>query len=129
MLPLKTLLNLVDFDFVRLSRGTPSAHDIIPMPLNAGTCLFASICVFRLKALQVSVPSRQARPHSCERAHHQCFMSECAESMQCLSYSCLARVGVPEQLGAVFEGQQLAGLVRCAGGHHLPILGSQKATG
>ena len=56
-------------------------------------------------------------------------MSECAESMQCLSYSCLARVGVPEQLGAVFEGQQLAGLVRCAGGHHLPILGSQKATG
>ena len=30
-------------------------------------------------------------------------------------------MGVPEQLGAVFEGQQLAGLVRSAGGHHLPI--------
>ena len=89
MLPFKTLLNLQLVDFVRLSRGTPSAHDIIPMPLNAGTCLFASICVFRLKALQVSVPSRQARPHSCERAHHQCFMSECAESMQCLSHPCL----------------------------------------
>ena len=129
MLPLKTLLNLIDFDFVRLSRGDPLRSRYHSSASECRRGLYAFICLFRLKALQVSVPSRQAQPHSCETAHRRCFMSECAESMQCLSYACLARVGVPEQLGAVFEGQQLAGLVRCAGGHHLPILGSQKATG